>query len=70
MAVCRLPALRVRAALGGSTMRDTRLQSDDLTEDVILSSDQTLLYALYDFLPLDLILEVLLEDELAMALSV
>ena len=70
LAVCRLPALRVRAALGGSTVRDTRLQSDYLTEDVILSSDQTLLYALYDFLPLDLILEVLLEDELAMALSI
>ena len=51
-------------------MRDTRLQSNDLTEDVILGPDQTLLYALNDFLPLDLILEVLLKDELAMALSI
>lgn len=43
-------------------MRDTWLESDDLAEDVILGSDQTLLYALDDFLSLDLILEVLLED--------
>ena len=51
-------------------MRYTRLKSDYLTEDVILSSDQTLLYALDDFLSLDLILEVLFEDELAVTLSI
>ena len=51
-------------------LRDSRFHSDDFIVDVVLRSDQSLLYALDDLLSLNLILQVVLEDEFAVALAI
>ena len=57
-------------ALAGLANSHAWIYSHNLVIDVLFGTDQPLLDALYDFLALHLILQVLLEDQLAVAFAV
>ena len=52
------------------SLSDSRLHSHDLVVYVVLCSNQSLLYAFNDLLPLYLVFQVVLENKLAMAFTI